>query len=202
LKGIPKQSGFGDREAMRVLSTGLKSAWVRANKLRTLDSAWPDAHSALSVAALASHVNNYHSVRHQTPYVSLTAGLMLYDGQSRTATRRSAWQTALEFATKFGTVTGYVFECWVVLPPNPAPELPGFGEDVRDLNLHASFAYWHPQGEVAAKLGVPARQIRRVVKFGSDLKPQRMGGTRATKAGLLNRDFVPPERVSNIRRVL
>jgi hypothetical protein len=199
LKGIPEQKGFSDHEAEQaLLDTGLLSAWIRAQGLSSLADAWPQANAALSIEALASHVNDYKSVKAKTPYVSLTAGLMVYDAASRTAQPRPAWSTAVDFATRSGTQDGYVFECWVMLPPNPAPELPGFAEDVRDLNLHRNVAYWHEQGEIAAKLGIPRRQIRRVLKYGPDLKPQALAGC-SPADGLFNPDFVAPERVSNIR---
>jgi hypothetical protein len=37
--------------------------------------------------------------------------------------------------------------------PKPAPELPGFGEEVRDINFFVQFGLYHSEGEVAAKLG-------------------------------------------------
>jgi hypothetical protein len=194
LKGIALSASFGDAEAHRVLTTtGILSRWAWSNGHRTLDAAWPDAHAALSDAALAAHVNAYGSVAAGTPFISLSAGVIERDPTTRVAIPHSAWTTALDFATRGGTTEGYVFECWVQLPGNPAPELPGFGEEVRDLNLHRGFAWWHHEGEVAAKLVVPPRQIQRVTKFAPDLRPI---------GGLVNHDFVPPERISNIRQLV
>jgi hypothetical protein len=138
-------------------------------------------------------VNAYATVAAKTPYLSLSAGVVERNPATRTPIRLRAWPTALDFATQGGTADGYVFECWVQLPGNPAPELPGFGEEVRNLNLHGRFARWHHQGEITAKLVVPPRQIRRVLKFTLSLKHLSFGG------GTLNPQFVPPERISNIR---
>jgi hypothetical protein len=79
---------------------------------------------------------------------------------------------------------------WVLVSPKPAPELPGFAEEVRELNLFQQFCVFHNEGEVAAKLYVPARQIHSFEKFDHQLN--RIG------APQLNPDFVKPERVSNV----
>lgn len=197
LKGVPfKKDVFEDDEARNVLTTiGLTSQWVRANAHRSLDVAWPDAHAALSDAALAKHVNAYGTVAKDSPYLSLSAGVVERDPVSRTPIHHPAWTTALDFATQGGESEGYVFECWVQLPGNPAPELPGFGEEVRDLNLHRAFAWWHHEGEIAAKLVVPSRQIHRVTKYSPSLMHLPL-------ANNVNPDFVPPERISNIRSLV
>ena len=196
LKGVPQTPGFGDLDAVQALSrSGLTSNWVRANPHLTIAVGWPDAHVVLSDTALVAHVNAYGKVRGHTPYLSLTAGVIERDSHSRMAIHHPAWTTALDFATKGKTTDGYVFECWIQLPGNPAPELPGFGEEVRDLNIHPRFAWWHDQGEILAKLVVPPRQIRRVLKFDRNL-------ARLPLVGGSNPDFVPPERISNIRGIV
>jgi hypothetical protein len=186
LKGIPKQHGFGDADANLVLTQGLLSKWVIHHAGNMLGPGVVSAHQALSDAALAAHVNAYGTVAATTPYISLTAGVVERDPVTRVPLRRPAWTTALDFATQSGRSDGYVFECWVPLPPNPAPELPGFGEEVRDLNLQPRFAWWHHEGEIAAKLVVPARQIRRVYKYTAALMLANVTP---------NPDFVPPDRI-------
>lgn len=196
LKGVAWSFSFGDAEALRALShDGLTSNWMRANATRPFDQALRDAHAALSDAALAAHVNAYATVAAGTPYLSLSAGVIERDSRTRLPIHHHAWTTALDFATNGGTDEGYVFACWVQLPGNPAPELPGFGEEVRNLNLHQRFAWWHHQGEIAAKLVVPPRQIQRVMKFTRTLRQIPL-------AGGWNTQFVPPERISNIRGVV
>ena len=191
LKGIPQTTAFDDAAAQLALtSVGLTSNWVRRNAGVNLDAGLVSAHQALSDSALAAHVNAYASAGATSPYLSLTAGVVERDPRTRKAIPHPAWTTALDFATEGGHSDGYVFECWVQLPGNPAPELPGFGEEVRDLNLQPRFAWWHHEGEIAAKLVVPARQIRCVMKYTS---------TQVLISVTLNPDFVPPERISNIR---
>jgi hypothetical protein len=194
LKGIPRTPAFTDAEAKQaLLSAGLLSNWMRANATMTLDAGLASAHQMLSDTALAAHVNSYATVASTTPYLSLTAGVVERDPTTRHAIHHPAWTTALDFATSGGASDGYVFECWVQLPGNPAPELPGFGEEVRDLNLQPRFAWWHHEGEIVAKLGVPARQIRLVFRFARNQKPVSV---------MINKDFVPPERISNIRSLV
>ncbi len=197
LKGVTWSHTFGDREALRVLSDdGLTSNWTRAHATTaSLEAGWRAAHQALSDVALVAHVNAYGTVASTTPYLSLSAGVVERDPWTRAAIHHRAWTTALDFATGGGTDEGYVFECWVTLPGNPAPELPGFAEEVRDLNLHRHFAWWHHEGEVAAKLVVPPRQIRRVMKFTPALRQIPLPGG-------WNGQFVPPERISNIRELV
>jgi len=192
LKGIPETPSFRDLEAKQALATvGLTSNWVRSNATKDLGTALIAAHKDLSDSALAKHVNAYGTVALTTPYLSLTSGVVERDPLTRTAIHHPAWTTALDFATQGGRSSGYVFECWVQLPANPAPELPGFGEEVRDLNLQPRFAWWHHEGEIAAKLIVPARQVSRLFKYAAN-QTQLGPATR-------NPHFVPPERISNIR---
>jgi len=196
LKGVAKSKTFDDAEALKVLSDdGLTSNWIRKNHGTSLGQGLRDGHAALSDTALARHVNAYATVAADTPYLSLSAGVNERDPVSGKLLPHPAWTTALDFATGGGRHDGYVFECWVHLPGNPAPELPGFGEEVRNLNLHRRFTTWLQQGEIAAKLVVPPRQIKRVMKFSTSLVHVRLKGD-------VNKHFVPPERVSNIRNYI
>lgn len=192
LKGMAQQvPQFGDAEALAVLTgEGLTSAWLRQLPAPPLASG---SHAALSKAALDAHVNGFSSVMASTPYISLSAGCVELDPGMATTTVHSALVTALDFATDAGTRSGYVFRLWVLVSPQPGPELPGFGEEVRELNLYRQFAIFHDEGEIAGKLMVPARQIEWVEKYDSALTVL----WRRT-----NPDFVPPERISNVLDVL
>jgi hypothetical protein len=195
LKGIVERPGrFSDAEAAAALrGEGLSTAWLRGQTGAAMSAFPGTSHSALSQTALNAHVNGFGASRHATPYFSLSAGCIELDPTSQTTTLFSALQTALEFATESGRTSGYVFRLWVLVSPKPAPELPGFAEEVRELNLFRQYATFHHEGEVAAKLYVPARQIEWVEKFDSSL--QRLWRRR-------NPNFVPPERISNVLDVL
>ena len=66
---------------------------------------------------------------------------------------------------------------------------------MRELNLFRKYAIFHEEGELAAKLFVPARQIEQVYKYDMNLNRVR-GWPKA------NIDFVPPERISNVLELL
>jgi hypothetical protein len=157
------------------------------------NSSPPGSHGALSQAALDAHVNGFGGVAANTPYLSLSAGCVELDPATRTTTTYQALLTALDFATNGGTTEGYVFNLWVLVCPKPAPELPGFGEEVRELNIYSQCTTFHHEGEIAAKLFVPARQIERWDKYSSALKWLKDG---------TNSDFVSPERVSNVLELI
>jgi hypothetical protein len=199
LKGIAESKTFTDAHAAAVLSsTGILSNWMVANAGKASGQANIDAQNALNASALDDHVNNYGKVAKDTPYISLSSGCMEYAGATRPPIRCPALRTAILFATRKGTVFGYVFRCWVATGLKPAAELPGQAEEVRDLNLFAGFYVYHNEGEVAAKLVVPRRQVEWVIKFGPDLKPVKASWTPPGQHHLSNADFIGPERVSNV----
>jgi len=193
LKGIAEQAGFGDHEARAaLLAEGLSAAWMRAQK-SPIPQLPQDSHAALSQTALNAHVNGFGSAKGSTPYFSLSAGCVELDPATATTTTYTALQIALDFATDGARRSGYVFRLWVLVSPKPAPELPGFAEEVRELNLFRQYAVYHYEGEIAAKLFIPARQIEWVEKFDAKLNRQWR---------LSNPNFVAPERVSNVLDVL
>jgi hypothetical protein len=191
LKGIPEQPGFGPAEAQDALDQdGLRADWQRAGGFR---SAVPrDSHAVLDSAALRQHINAPAAVRGTTPYLSLTAGCVERDPGTGAVVSYGAMDTARAFATRNGTCPGFVFRLWVLVAPKPAPELPGFAEEVRSLLLFDDLGLFHEEGEITAKLFVPARQILSFVRFdaqGMEHPP------------VMNQGFVAPERISNLREL-
>ncbi len=193
LKGIPERGGFNDAKVKNVLAAeGLTSSWLRATT-RTIGGFVSDAHSALSQTALNSHVNSFATVAGSTPYISLSAGCRELDPSATSTVTYTALDTALSFATDDGQCNGYVFDLWVLVSPKAAAELPGFAEEIRELNLFSQYAVFHDEGEIAAKLFVPARQIKSVEKFDGNLNSLRKDA---------NSNFVSPERISNVLEFL
>lgn len=199
LRGVGMAAGFGDAEAQALLSDGLPSAWLRSlrpNPATAVD-AFVAANGVLSATALDAHVNGFATAGATSPYISLSAGCVEPDGQGGTI-RHSAMTTALLFATDWGRRDGYVLKCWLLVGPKPVPELPGFGEEVRDLNASAQFATFHHEGEIAAKVIVPARQILSLRKY--DQHWNEIADS--TFPILQNPDFVPPERITALRELV
>jgi hypothetical protein len=114
LKGIAENASFGDAEAAAVLSsTGIVSKWMLTNATLASQQANIDSQNVLNASALDDHVNNYAKVAKDTPYISLSSGCIEYAGSTKPPTRYPALRTAIRFATKGGTQSGYVFKCWV-----------------------------------------------------------------------------------------
>lgn len=199
VKGIAAQKGFGDAEARSVLDThGLRSTMLfhQTNIGMPVGDANENSQASLSLGALDDHVNNFANVRADTPYISLSAGCWEFAGKGVPAVHRPAMTTALDFATERGTSEGYLFRLWVYVTPQVLAELPGPAEEVRDLNLFSGFTLWHEEGEIAAKILVPRRQIQSVIKVDPQKKSIAWGGHAAT--GYHNPGFVPPERATNL----
>jgi hypothetical protein len=197
LKGIPRRDSFGDAEALAVLSdNGIQSSWLFNNGSLPLSQATVVSQDVLSISALDNHVNNFASVAGQTAYISLSAGCWEFAGAHVPARRYPALMTAVDFATNYGTNEGYIFRCWVVTAPQISAAIPGLADEVRDLNLFSSFTYFHNEGEVAAKLLVPRRQIQWVYKVDRSGQPSPIGNTGSPS--VTNSDFINPETVSNI----
>lgn len=192
LKGVAESANFGDADAKAALGgPGLSATWLR-NSARYQSTLPADTHPLLSQAALDAHVNAFVAAGGSTPYLSLTAGCrerLLTAGGGFSLQTYPALDTALFFATNDGQNHGYVFRLWVLVAPKPAPELPGFGEEVRSLLSSPQNLAFHHEGEIAAKLYVPARQMKSVTRYFADLSEDWTE---------TNPDFVEPERISNV----
>jgi hypothetical protein len=189
LKGIEERASFGDKEAADLLNTGIKSTWLFNNAVMPIAQAIPTVQGLLSETALISHVNNYAAVRTTSPYISLSAGVVLPHTPLGTRVF-PAWKSAVDFATHRGKVAGYVYRLWTIVTSKPSPRLMNVSDEIRNLNLfRAAWKYQH-QGEITAKLVIPPVQIESVVKIGAD---GRLTGFRAD-----NSQFVKPDSISNL----
>ena len=189
LKGIPERVGFSDVEAKTLLQTGLKSNWLRHNAATAFDPGLTDAQNRLTEFALFNHVHNYAAYGGNTPYISLSAGIRKSDGH-RGLEEFKAWETALDFATDSPTGTGYVYRLWTLVTPKPSPSVMGVSDELRDLNQFGQYAYYNDEGEIAAKILVPARQIEWVAKV--DHPATRLWLERNTSA-------VSPDTITNLK---
>jgi hypothetical protein len=170
-----------------------------------------DAMERLSEAGLHRHVNDFSSPDpasglpfcEVTPFISLSAGCVDRDVQSKTNQVHRALRTALDFATTDYAdparppCHGWVLYCYVVLGSNPAVRVPIVAEEVRELNHNRAFSGWYWQGEVAAKLNVPSAQILCAERY----EPRPGWSPRVTKV-LVNPGFYHPAALLAERRML
>ncbi len=141
----------------------------------------------------------------RTPFISTTAGTVERDPHFAQNTLFSALITALSFATAGFRKSGAIFHGYVNVLGRPAVGLQEFAEETRDLHQWTDFQPYHPEGEIVAKIQIPAAHLecaegydgqQALAAFRSRRLPQPLWRESNT------RYFVPPEDVSNIRDAL
>jgi hypothetical protein len=202
IKGV---SGIDQQTARGVLAGGgLQCNWWR--NVHTISPA--EINERLSPENLDLHVNAYGdahpqfggTVSEETAFISLTAGSVERSTFYKTNFVRPAHQIALDFATDFGQLRGdcFLFYCWVVVGLRPAVEVTGLSEEIRELNTYRRYSAFQTEGEIAAKIQVPSRQIHRFEMYRADSAPG--GAMKLTFVDHeLNPDFIDPQTVVNIR---
>ena len=161
----------------------------------------------LTLSALDRHVNHFDDpdpatgrpFREITPFISLSAGTMERQSAAATNFAHRARKTALWFGTEFGAKpSAYLFVCWLVLAPRPAVEVEGVAEEVRDLNSYRRYSAFQTEGEIVAKINVPATQIQSCEKWSWD----RSSNVLQRDWIRPNRSFIAPESLSNVREMI
>jgi hypothetical protein len=189
LKGMRSYPSFQDAEAFALLDTGIPSSWLFNNPTVGVAATIPLVQGLLSEASLVNHVNRYSAVAGMSPYISLSAGIVI--PATKLGTRVvPAWQTAVGFATNFGKTDGYVYRLWTIVSPQPAPEVLYLSDEIRNLNLFRQTHKYQKQGEIAAKLVIPPVQIQYVTKIS---KRGKVLGIRSD-----NTRFVDPSKICNL----
>ena len=168
-------NGITDDEARSVMlgSQGLICRWWR--NVDPLPSNL--IASKLTLRNLDWHVNRYSDYDPGTgqpfcegsPFISLSAGTVEREVFLKSNIAHTAWQTALGFATDWGAVEGYVYICYVIVALNSAVAVESVSEEVRELKTYRRYSAYNPEGEIAAKIRVPANQIRLCMKLAADL---------------------------------
>lgn len=195
----------GDADARRVIDSrqGLVCNWWRDQGTIQLEQ----IRQKLTLANLNAHVNAFsdkdpatgRQFSEITPFISLTAGTIERDRAAQTNFVRSALQTALWFGTQFGQhPTAYVFTCWVIVAPRPAVEVEGVAEEIRDLNAYRRYSAFQTEGEITAKVNVPANYILDCAKWTWDRSRLRLDRAWVQS----NSNFTRPEALSNIRELI
>lgn len=162
------------------------------------------ATARLTERYLDLHVNHYDEVDPDTgrlvkeisPFISLSAGCVDRRKLLRTNKIHPARRTALDFATQSGVRPGWLFTCWVLVSVNRAAGVASVAEEVRELHHARSYSEYYTEGEVAAKINVPSRQILCAELW-------RPIGRRLVRQALCrNNDFVHPAAVLDERQML
>lgn len=166
-----------------------------------------DIAAKLTAQNLDLHVNHFESTDpatglpfcEETPFISLSCGTVERDTAAKTNFVHTARHTALWFGTRFGQEpVAYLYFCWVILAPRSAVAVQGVAEEIRDLNTYRRYSAYQVEGEVAAKILVPANQISRCERWewNRESKTIRQAWTHS------NPHFVRPEALSNVREML
>jgi len=197
-KGMP---GLSQNHVRHILLDGegiLCAHWHNAKSTPAKRAPLPvaEALDRLSEWDLDQHLHNFAAVRSTTAFISLSAGCVSRDTALRKNIRHPARLTALDFATKAGSTQGWIFTCYVFVGINPAPEIPAVAEEVRELNHARPYSPYYTEGEVAAKLHVPSRQILSAEEW----TPDGSGGFGVR--AFLNPRFVSPRPLVNERASL
>ncbi len=207
LKGISKLSAA---EATEILTeTGILSRW-----LSTMGTpAGKDIQDRLTWHNLDWHLNHYDEPDplmgylpfcERTPFISTTAGTVERDLSVRQNFIKSAFRTALNFATQGFTTTGYVFYGYVYVLGKKSIALEAFAEEVRDLHTYTGFLPYHHEGEIAAKLRIPAVNLERCEEYDGRTALHQLANAVVPipNAVILNPRFAPPENYLNLRDAL
>jgi hypothetical protein len=212
VKGLALPS---DADARQIINSGsgLICNWWRAALQQPPFQQPPfdQIKTKLTPTGIDMHVNHFTEIDRatmqtystQSPFISLSAGVVERNAAAQTNIVHRARKTALWFGSNFGhSKFAYLFTCWVVLAPRRAVPLEGVAEEVRDLNTYRRYSAFQTEGEVVAKLRVPDNQIKSCEKW--QFLPARAGRRPCLriKWTQFNPRFTPPERLTNIRQLI
>jgi len=183
---------------------GLACSWWR--NAQHISSSEID--NRLTAEELDLHVNSFDEkhptrgglVRDETPFISLAAGSVERNTFWEINEINPAHQVALNFATSFGGWHGdcFLFYCWVFVAMRPSVPVRHLAEEVRELNTYRKYSQFQPEGEIAAKIEVPAHQIEKLEHY--RYEPDGAGHSKITLvATYQNPGYVQPHAVTNYR---
>ena len=197
VKGIPgsksDQSGLTKQQATEVMSKNIgitSNWWLKRQRISPRDIA-----SVLTEVNLNRHLHDYERFREETPFISLACGSVERDDIVEYNWIYSAVDTALMFATENWTRPGALFYLWVATSHRPSVAVQTVAEPVRDLNIYRRWSPHQPEGEVTAKVHIPANQIEKLEWW----VPTNDGGE--LEDTIINRNYVEPEWLSDVREL-
>lgn len=153
-------NGFTWHDAVNLVRSakGIVSNWWIQNKTISPDQ----VAAVLTEQNLDRHLHDYAHYGPESPFISLACGAVRRDATHRRNYTISAVDIALMFATDDWIRPGALFYLWVATSHNKAVPLSLVAEPVRDLNIYRRWSPYQLEGEVTAKVHIPANQIRKV----------------------------------------
>jgi len=206
IKGI---SGLSDAQVTTIFQEGICCNWWRTHgalkqhlvpdKLTDRNLDWHQ-----NSYSKPDPIENNQPFSLNTPFISTTAGTVERDVANRTNVLTPAWKTALFFATDRWKQDGWLFYCHLFLIGKRATALEAFSEELRELNIYTGFSPFHPEGEITAKLVIPAAQIERAEFWSLSDARQALSNNQLPSPSrtLNNSNFVSPEDLNNLRGFL
>ena len=171
--GEPASAGLIDSDARAVVDKG---TGILCNWWRNVGTISPqETREKLTAFNLDRHIHDYDTFKDETPFISLSAGCVERDVALRLNRVHEAQDVALRFATNWGEDHGYLFYCWVVVGLKPAVSVQAVAEEVRELNTYISYSDFQLEGEITAKINVPANQILRCERWDTLASPRHSG---------------------------
>jgi hypothetical protein len=206
VKGV---GDIGNSEAEQMLlKRGIVCNWWR--RVHTISDS--EIQDKLTDENLYWHLNQYddHDPRtgrpfsEDTPFISTTAGAVERDAFLARNIIYVPLITALNFATDTFTKPGYVFYGYLFTLGKKSLELAEFAEEVRELHIYTGYLPYHDEGEIIAKIHIPAIRLERVERYEPDpTKNQISRGQRPVPIWhLINPNYANPEKFANIRGLL
>lgn len=205
IKGL---SGITRDQAWTIATKqGLACAWWRtAQKISP-----GEISERLTPEELDLHVNSFDEqhptrkglVRDESPFISLTAGSVERHAFLSQNEVHPAHEVAMDFATNFGQLRGecFLFYCWVLVGLRPNLGVRHLAEEVRELHTFTAYSRFQPEGEIAAKIEVPACQIEKFEHY--DYSEDDRGKVRIRPLGThANPNYIAPNKVTNLREAL
>ena len=195
VKGIAgtRNGGYGITwdEAKRTIegADGIMSNWWRQSGRITPRQ----VAEVLTDENLDRHLHDYDAFGKYTPFISLACGGVERNTLLQSNFLYSARDTALQFATDDWARPGALFFLWVPTSLKPAIPLSAFAEPVRDLNIYRRWSPYQLEGEITAKIHIPANQIQRVEWWDSEHSQS------TPEDCCINPDYIEPDPLSNIR---
>ncbi|MGN6209413.1 MAG: hypothetical protein ACTHND_11935 [Asticcacaulis sp.] len=186
---------WADAKGLILAGHGIVSNWWRNKPGNRISP--PEIEAVLTSDNLNRHVHDYASFGSLSPFISVASGCVERDALLGRNNVYSAIDTALAFATEDGRHPGALFYGWLPVGLNPAVELSAVGESIRDLNVYHRWSPFQLEGEITAKINIPANQIEKVEWW--DLS---VTGHQDTPVDVCNNSrFVAPTPLLNAREL-